>query len=276
MPASVYYELKEILLKIEGVSQTLGGRPILRDVNVEVHNIHRPGLQQGQVVAFLGPSGMGKTRLFRLIAGLDEPDTGRVLVGPSQMPVRRGTVGVVAQQYPLFAHRTIMGNLKVAGRQAGLSKAESQAKALELLERFGLADQANKYPSQISGGQRQRVAIVQQIICSDSLLLMDEPFSGLDVAAVDRVIRLINEMAAADEHLTIIVVTHDIQAALEVADTLWVLGRERDAAGEPIPGAKIVKTYNLIEAGLAWRENITRDPAFVDLNEELRTLFHTL
>ncbi len=276
MPASAYYELKEILLKIEGVNQTLGGRPILRDVNVEVHNIHRPGLQQGQVVAFLGPSGMGKTRLFRLIAGLDEPDTGRVLVGEAQLPVKRGTVGVVAQQYPLFAHRTIMGNLKVAGRQAGLSKSDAGAKAMELLERFGLADQANKYPSQISGGQRQRVAIVQQIICSDSLLLMDEPFSGLDVAAVDRVIRLINEMAAADEHLTIIVVTHDIQAALEVADTLWVLGRERDAAGEPIPGAKIVKTYNLIEAGLAWRENITRDPAFVDLNEELRTLFHTL
>lgn len=276
MSASAYYEIKECLLKIEGVGLTLGGKKILRDVNVEIRNIHRPGLSQGQVVALLGPSGIGKTRLFRIMAGLDQPDEGQVLLGETQKPVRKGEVGVVAQNYPLFRHRTVLSNLVVAGRQVGLNKSEATDKANQLLTELSLAEHATKYPVQLSGGQRQRVAIAQQFMCSEHLLLMDEPFSGLDLLAVDRVVNMISSLAAQDELKTLVIVTHDITAALEVADTVWVLGRDRDEKGEVIPGAKIQASFNLIELGLAWRHGITTDPAFIELVRQIREIYPRL
>jgi NitT/TauT family transport system ATP-binding protein len=276
MAASAYYEVRECLLSVQNVSQNLGGNQILKDVNVEVRNIVRPGLQQGQVVALLGPSGIGKTRLFRILAGLDEPDTGQVLVGPEQKPVRKGEVGVVAQHYPLFRHRTVLGNLVIAGRMAGLSKSEAVDKAMKLLADFTLEAHAKKYPVLLSGGMRQRVAIAQQFMCSEHFLLMDEPFSGLDLNALETVVEMITSIAASDEHKTFIIVTHDISAALEVADTVWVLGRDRDAAGNAIPGAKVQKSYNLIDMGLAWRHGITEDPAFIELMKEIRAIYPRL
>jgi len=276
MSSSAYYELKERLLCVEDVGLTLGGREILRDVNVEIRNIHRPGLQQGQVVALLGPSGIGKTRLFRIMAGLDEPDQGRVMVGDPPKPVKAGEVGVVAQHYPLFRHRTVLSNLVVAGNLAGLATREATEKAQKLLEDLGLAEHATKYPALLSGGQRQRAAIAQQFMCSEHFLLMDEPFSGLDLLATERVVEMISNLASSDELKTFVIVTHDISAALEVADTVWVLGRDRDEKGEVIPGARVQKSYNLIELGLAWRHGITTDPAFVELMAEIRRIYPNL
>lgn len=276
MSASAYYEVKECLLRFDNLSQTLGDKVILRDVDGQICNIHRPGMQQGQVVALLGPSGIGKTRLFRLIAGLDQPDTGAVLVGDPGKPVKRGEVGVVAQNYPLFRHRTVLGNLIVAGRQAGMDKAVAKQKAEKLLTDFGLSEHGSKYPVQLSGGQRQRVAIAQQFMCSEHFLLMDEPFSGLDLNAIETVVEMITSIAASDELKTFIIVTHDITAALEVADTVWVLGRDRTESGEVIPGARIQRTYNLIDLGLAWRHGITNDPAFVSLMQEIREIYPKL
>ncbi len=273
MAASFPYSFGETQLKVEGVSQTLGGNVILRDVNIEIKNIIRSGMTQGQVVGLLGPSGIGKTRLFRILAGLDAPDTGSVTLTNKAVPVRRGMVGVVAQHYPLFAHRRVLSNLAVAGRQAGLSRADAEQKALDILKRFGLEDHTQKYPMQLSGGMRQRVAIAQQFMCSEHFLLMDEPFSGLDMVAVDRVAHFISEVAAADELNTFIVVTHDIAAALEVSDTIWLLGRDRDAQGNIIPGARIQATYNLIERGLAWHTGVTMMPEFIALMQEIRAIF---
>ena len=270
------YEYGATLLKVEGVSQALGGNLILRDVNLEVKDIRRPGRVTGQVVGFLGPSGIGKTRLFRILAGLDEPDSGRVLIGEKGEPVERGRVGVVAQHYPLFQHRTVLGNLVVAGAQAGLSGREAKAKAEDFLRRFGLEACEGRYPVQLSGGQKQRLAIAQQFMCSEHLLLMDEPFSGLDPLAVARVSELITEVAALHELNTIIVVTHDVSAAVEVADTLWLMGRDRDEQGQIIPGARIQDTYNLIERGLAWRKGITTTPEFMELMRVILARFPTL
>lgn len=266
----------DTLLRVIGVSQKRGGNQVLKDVNIEVKDIHRPGFEQGQVVALLGPSGVGKTTLFRLLAGLDKPDEGQILLGPKSKPVRRGEVGVVAQHYPLFQHRTVLGNLTVAGKQAGLSSGEAADKALKMLDQFGLAEQASKYPSQLSGGQRQRIAIAQQFMCSEYYLLMDEPFSGLDVNAVDRLIEFIQNAAQVHTAKTFVLVTHDVSAAIEVADTIWLMGRERNAKGEPIPGAKVVATYNLIERGLSWRKGISSTPEFLGLRAEIRQLFPTL
>src|SRR5213082_863106 len=158
-------------------------------------------------------------------------------------------VGVVAQDYPLFEHRTVRGNLLVAGRAGGQSGAQSAQRADGLLQRFGLEEHGRKYPAQLSGGQRQRVAIAQQFMCSEHFLLMDEPFSGLDLLAQESVIGLIREVAQQDELNTMILVTHDVTAALQVADTIWLLGRDRDASGNIIPGARVQATYDLVECG---------------------------
>ena len=264
------------LLKAEDVSVTLGGNPILRDLNLEIKDIRRPGAVAGQVVGMLGPSGIGKTTLFRVLAGLDRPHTGRVLIGEQGVPVQRGMVGVVAQHYPLFMHRTVMGNLLVAGKRAGLAHDAAVEKAGGLLARFGLLDRSGHYPAQLSGGQKQRVAIAQQFMCSEHFLLLDEPFSGLDPMGIDRVAELLNEVACMHELNTIVVVTHDIGAAVEVADTIWLMGRDRDAQGNVIPGAKIKESYNLIERGLAWRDGIAMEPAFLETLREIRMRFPSL
>jgi polar amino acid transport system ATP-binding protein/sulfate transport system ATP-binding protein len=270
------YEEKKTIVKADRVSVSLGGVPVLREVSFEIKDIVRPDTIVGQVVGLLGPSGIGKTTLFRVLAGLDRPDSGQVLLGEEGRPVWRGMVGVVAQDYPLFAHRTVLGNLLVAGAQAGLGEKEARAKAMDYLKRFGLQDKTRHYPPQLSGGQRQRVAIAQQFMCSEHLLLLDEPFSGLDPMAIDRVCELLTEVACMHELNTIIVVTHDIAAVLAVADRIWLLGRDRDAEGKVIPGARIQESYNLIERGLAWRDGVANTPEFVVAMREIRTRFPTL
>ena len=273
---AIAYEYGATILQAKDVWQTLGGNVILRDVDLEVKDLRRPGAVSGQVVGLLGPSGIGKTCLFRILAGLSAPDKGQVLIGEKAVPVQRGMVGVVAQNYPLFQHRTVMSNLLVAGRQAGLSGGAAREKAMGFLRRFKLEDRSHLYPSQLSGGQRQRVAIAQQFMCSEHFLLMDEPFSGLDPIAVDHVSALIQEVANLHELNTIIVVTHDIPAAIEVADTLMLMGRDRDADGKIVPGARIKEVYNLVERGLAYRKGITTTPEFLELMREILERFPTL
>ncbi|HEY8208864.1 MAG TPA: ATP-binding cassette domain-containing protein [Myxococcaceae bacterium] len=267
---------KEVLLRADGVSLDLGGHPILRDVSLEIRDLVRPGAVTGQVVGLLGPSGMGKTQLLRILAGLTAPTSGSVRLTPEQVPVRPGLVGVVSQDCALFEHRTVLGNLCVAGRQAGLSSAAARSKARGLLERLGLADKEALYPGQLSGGERQRVAIAQQLMCSDHYLLMDEPFSGLDPLAQAEVCRVITEVASQHELNTIVVITHDIRAAIEVADELWLLGRDRDGDGRPIEGARIQATYDLVARGLTWHPDIAHAPGLAPLVEEIRGRFAQL
>src|SRR5262249_39129049 len=127
------HEYGATILKATNISKALSGTVILRDVNLEIKDVRRPDKIAGQVVGLLGPSGIGKTSLFRILAGLDAPDSGQVLLGPELKPVERGMVGVVAQNYPLFAHRTVLGNLTVAGRLSGLSAKGSRDKAMGFL-----------------------------------------------------------------------------------------------------------------------------------------------
>ena len=269
------YELRDTLIKVDGVHATRGASLVLRDIAVEIKNVVRPDVaDQGQVVGVLGPSGAGKTTLFRILAGLDAPSRGQVLVGERQVPVQAGMVGVVFQHYPLFEHRTVLGNLRIAARRAGRSDGEARARAL--LERFGLGDKADAWPSELSGGQRQRVAILQQLLCGHTYLLMDEPFSGLDPINKDHACELIAEVSRMDERNTIIIVTHDIREAVKVSDTLWLIGRDRAPSGEPVPGSRIVETYNLIDRDLAWHPGIERTAPFDAFVRELCDRFQTL
>ncbi len=266
----------DTLLKIDHVSLSYDDKVILHDVNAEIRDIVRADCTQGQVVGFLGPSGIGKTQLFRIIAGLNQPTSGQVLVNSTLTPVKAGMVGVVAQNYPLFENRTIFSNLILAAKQIEKNSDAAHEKVLKYLKRLDMIECSQLYPAQISGGQRQRIAIAQQLLCSEHFLLMDEPFSGLDLVMEAKVCELINEIACLDELNTIIVVTHDVTAAATVADHLWLMGRDRDASGNTIPGARIQETYDLIERDLCWHPGITNSSKFLEFVREVKERFQTL
>jgi ABC-type nitrate/sulfonate/bicarbonate transport system ATPase subunit len=267
-----------VLLDVADVALKLGDTQILEQVSFQVKDRVRPGVITGQVVALLGPSGVGKTRLIRLIAGLDRPDRGRI-TGPGARALPQGSVGVVFQNYPLLRHHTVLANLVVAGIANGMPRAEALARGKQLLDRFGLGHRLEFFPAQISGGQRQRAAIAQQLVRQKQLLLMDEPFSGLDPAALDDVMKLLIEVANLDELNTILVVTHDIRSALMVSDTVFMLGRDRGKDGNDgkvASGARIQHTYDLVAEGLAWRPDIDSDPRFRELEREVKQRFANL
>jgi len=270
------YSLGKTLLKIEDVSLEYDGRPVLRNVNAEVRDITVPGRTQGQVVGFLGPSGCGKTSLFRIIAGLNAPTSGRVSVNGSDRPVRAGEVGVVAQSYPLFEHRTVLGNLILAAMRKEKDSGAARDKVLRFLKEFGMEDKFNLYPAQLSGGERQRCAIIQQILCSEHFLLIDEPFSGLDLLMLEKTCELITKVSDLDDLNTIIVVTHDVTAACSVADHLWLMGRDSDSNGHKLPGSRIVKEYNMIERDLCWQPGIITKAPFTDFVREVKEEFRKL
>ena len=269
------YELRDVLVSLRNVSLSFEGRPILTNVNADVRDIVRPGCVTGQVVGILGPSGIGKTQLSRIMTGLQAPTRGSVTVTSKAVPVTAGTVGYVQQNYPLLRHRTILGNLMVAAKRAGSDNDAAKEKALDYLKKFDLSDKWDMYPSQLSGGQRQRVAIAQQLLCSEHYLILDEPTTGLDPIMKDRVCEFIRQVSALNEENTIFVVTHDIPAVLTFADTLWLQGRQRDAQGNSL-GATIIQTINLIEREITWEPNIASSPAYMDLSREIRALFETL
>ena len=258
------YELKDVLLRIEDVGVSYGDAHVLAGVSAEVRDIVRPGFTTGQVIGILGPSGVGKTQLARVLTGLQEPTAGRVTVGPSSTPIHAGLVGYVPQHYPLLA-----------ARNTGASKKDAEAKSMDYLKRFSLDDKWASYPSQLSGGQRQRVAIAQQLICSDHYLLLDEPTTGLDPIMKDEVCNRIRQVAAMSEENTILVVTHDLAAILTIADHLWLLGRVRNEQGVST-GARIVATYDLIAEGVAWQDKPQELPAYGRLLREVRAKFESL
>lgn len=270
------YSLGNSLLKLENVSLEYDGVPVLKNINAEVRDIIVPGKVKGQVVGILGPSGCGKTSLFHIIAGLHKPTSGRVSVNGYDRPVRAGEVGVVAQSYPLFEHRTVMGNLMLGAMQKENNSKVARDKVMTFLKEFELEDKFNLYPAQLSGGQRQRCAIIQQILCSEHFLLMDEPFSGLDLLMLEKTCELICKVADMDELNTIIVVTHDVTAACSVADHLWLMGRDRDASGNLLPGSRIVKEYDLIERDLCWHPGIITTAKFTDFVREVKGDFRRL
>ena len=183
---------------------------------------------------------------------------------------------MVFQNYILLRHRTVLGNLVTAGVMNGIPRVAARDKAAQLLARFGLGERATFYPVQLSGGQRQRVAIAQQLVSQKQLLLMDEPFSGLDPAALDEVIKLLIQVRDMDELNTLFIVTHDIRTALTVADTVLMLGRDRAADGKVSSGAHIREKIDMVELGLAYRDDLETDPKFLDLERRVKAQFTKL
>ena len=266
----------EIVLGVRDVCASRGGLRVLDHVSFEVVDRIREGRITGQVVSLLGPSGIGKTTLLRILAGLDVPERGDVR-GPEGAPLDPRSAGIVFQHYPMLSHRTVEENLVVAGRIGGLDEKKSRRRSAELLERLGLEDRRSAYPAQLSGGQRQRAAIAQQLVLPRRVLLLDEPFSGLDPAALSDVAQMVTEVANDHELNTIVIVTHDVRAALRVSDTIVLLGRaEAKNDAERPRGASVCKTYDLVDLGLAW-EHGEKAPALVaELEHEIEGRFRAI
>jgi len=286
------YHLGQALLTIDNICLSYD-KPVLKGVNASIQDIRVDGvgpdgkhIVKGQVVGFLGPSGIGKTRLFRIISGLNKPTSGHVYINnchcgregcnKDKCEVHAGDVGVVAQSYPLFYHRTVKSNLMIAAMQVEKNSKVALEKIMEYLTEFGLADKLFSYPAALSGGQRQRIAIIQQILCSSHYILMDEPFSGLDPINLEKTAHLIQHVADMDDLNTVIVVTHDVTAACAVADHIWMLGRDHDVNGATINGSYIVKSYNLIDLDLAWHPDIITRPDFMAFVAQVKQEFKNL
>ncbi len=245
---------------------------VLRDINLDIKDI--VGLNTtGQVITLLGLSGIGKTVLMKIIAGLQKPTSGFILIGFEQEPPQAGKIGMVLQNYPLFEHRTIMSNLSLVSKDTD--------RIIQLLTHFEVLNSRDKYPFQISGGQKQRVAIIQQILSSDKFILLDEPFSGLDPLATRKLSESIRKLADLDTQNTIIISSHILTPALAVSDTAIMLGNEygmsQGVGMEPemikIPGATIIGKYNLLEMGLAYTPDIRKNPIFIDLVNSINDKF---
>jgi ABC-type nitrate/sulfonate/bicarbonate transport system ATPase subunit len=261
-----HYEKNELILKAENVSM-MYDKLILRDINFEIHNIVRPDMNQGQVVSLIGRSGIGKTQLFKILAGLLKPTTGVVKIESDQHPVQAGEVGIVPQNYILFNHRTVFQNLMIGfdhGRQK-MGDNEKTELIKDYAAKFDLSEHLKKYPMQLSGGQRQRVSILQQVLTGNHFILFDEPFSGLDVLMIDRVVELLLKVSTLHEMSTLIIVSHDIENALALSDTAYILAREQGKEG-----ATITEYIDLVQMGLAWNPEIRKDAGFQEFVDSIK------
>jgi polar amino acid transport system ATP-binding protein len=205
------------MLRVEDIHKSFGKLHVLRGVNLNV--------DRGGVVCVIGPSGSGKSTLLRCINLLEPPDEGRIFLegeeitssGRAETDFVRRRVGIVFQQFNLFPHKKAIENVMIAQEKVlGRSREEARAKGLALLERVGLADKVEEYPERLSGGQQQRVAIARALAMDPHVMLFDEVTSALDPELVKEVLDVMRELAS--EGMTMVVVTHEMGFARDVAD----------------------------------------------------------
>ena len=217
----------DIIISVRGLEKHFneGQLKALRGVDADI--------KRGEVVVVIGPSGSGKSTFLRCLNLLEEPTKGTVTVEGVNITdpkvninKHREKMGMVFQHFNLFPHMTILKNMTLAPRKLlKKSKAEAEEKALTLLKRVGLADRANAYPSQLSGGQKQRIAIVRALCMEPQVMLFDEPTSALDPEMVGEVLDVMKELA--HEGMTMVVVTHEMGFAREVADRVIFMDEGR-------------------------------------------------
>ena len=215
-------------IAVRGVTKRFGDFTALDDVSVAIAG--------GSLTALLGPSGSGKSTLLRVIAGLEEPDTGNVLIlgeHATGVPPQKRGVGFVFQHYAAFKHLTVRENVAFGLRIRKRPKAEVRERVDELLELVQLSGLAERYPAQLSGGQRQRMALARALAVEPKVLLLDEPFGALD-ARVRKELRAWLRRLHEDVHVTTVLVTHDQEEAMDVADRIVLMNEGRiEQTGKP-------------------------------------------
>ncbi len=217
--------VSEPLVAIEGINKSFGEVHVLKDISTTV--------QKGEVVVVIGPSGSGKSTFCRAINRLETIDSGQIRIDGTPLPAEgtelaalRADVGMVFQSFNLFAHKTVLENVTLAPmRVRGTSKAEAEKRAMELLDRVGVANQAQKMPAQLSGGQQQRVAIARALAMDPKLMLLDEPTSALDPEMINEVLDVMVQLAK--DGMTMIVVTHEMGFARRAADRVLFMADGR-------------------------------------------------
>ena len=215
MTADAAMQPEECLIRVENLQKSFGKLEVLKGIHLEI--------RKGEVVAIIGPSGSGKSTLLRSLNLLEEPTGGHIYFEGVDITdrkvdinVHRRKMGMVFQQFNLFPHMTVLRNMTLAPiKLLKLSEAEAKERALSLLDRVGLKDRADAYPSQLSGGQKQRVAIARALCMQPDVLLFDEPTSALDPEMVGEVLDVMRSLA--DSGMTMVVVTHEMGFAREVA-----------------------------------------------------------
>ena len=209
-------EDKQCKIHVTNLKKNFGKLEVLKDISVDV--------QEGEVVVLLGPSGSGKSTLLRCLNQLETATSGKIIIDGHDVTDKhtdinkvRENIGMVFQHFNLFNHLTVLDNMTLAPVHLKLmNKEEARTEALRLLERVGLADKADAFPSQLSGGQKQRVAIARAMKMKPDIMLFDEPTSALDPEMVGEVLAVMKELAR--DGMTMVVVTHEIGFAREVAD----------------------------------------------------------
>ncbi len=204
------------MISIKGVNKHFGALHVLKDINLDV--------DRGQVVVVLGPSGSGKSTLCRTINRLETIDSGTIAIDGEVLPAEgrklaqlRSDVGMVFQSFNLFAHKTILENVMLAPvKVRKVATDQARERAMSLLDRVGVASQAEKYPAQLSGGQQQRVAIARSLAMQPKVMLFDEPTSALDPEMVNEVLAVMTSLAG--EGMTMVVVTHEMGFARRAAN----------------------------------------------------------
>ena len=207
---------REPLIHVENLGKSFGSLKVLQGINVDIY--------KGDVVCVVGPSGSGKSTFLRCLNLLEEPTEGHIFFEgvditdkATNIDLHRQKMGMVFQQFNLFPHMNIMKNLTIAPMKLqGKTEKEATEQAAALLERVGLADRAEAYPSQLSGGQKQRIAIVRALCMKPDVMLFDEPTSALDPEMVGEVLTVMRDLA--QEKMTMVVVTHEMGFAREVAN----------------------------------------------------------
>ena len=208
-------------ISLRGVRKSFGTHSVLNGIDVDI--------AEGTVVSLIGPSGSGKSTLLRCINLLEPIDDGEILLdgidislpGFDANPVRR-RIGMVFQNFNLFPHMSVQDNITLSPiRTLGVNKSLARAKAVELLERFGLADKVNAFPDQLSGGQQQRVAIIRALAIEPEVLLLDEITSSLDPELVGEVLDVVRELKTSG--MTLILATHEMGFARDISDLVCVL-----------------------------------------------------
>ncbi|MFA5712319.1 amino acid ABC transporter ATP-binding protein [Mycolicibacterium sp.] len=204
------------MISMRAVNKHFGDLHVLKDIDLEV--------RRGEVIVVLGPSGSGKSTLCRTINRLEPIDSGTITIDGQELPAEgrqlaelRSDVGMVFQSFNLFAHKTILENVALAPTKVRKTpKERARTEAMALLERVGVANQADKYPAQLSGGQQQRVAIARSLAMNPKVMLFDEPTSALDPEMINEVLAVMS--ALADGGMTMLVITHEMGFARRAAD----------------------------------------------------------
>ncbi|HJC67741.1 MAG: amino acid ABC transporter ATP-binding protein [Lachnospiraceae bacterium] len=209
------------MIHVENLGKSFGSLNVLQGINVDIY--------KGDVVCVVGPSGSGKSTFLRCLNLLEEPTEGHIFFEgvditdkATNIDLHRQKMGMVFQQFNLFPHMDIMKNLTIAPMKLqGKTEEEAKAQAMTLLDRVGLADRAQAYPSQLSGGQKQRIAIVRALCMKPDVMLFDEPTSALDPEMVGEVLAVMRDLAK--EKMTMVVVTHEMGFAREVANRVMFM-----------------------------------------------------